>query len=47
MKIRSILEMKEKKLKDKDGNLCRLTGETIEYLDKRGKNPNLLKQIDE
>ena len=47
VKIRRILEMKEKKLKDKDGNLCRLTGETIEYLDKRGKNPNLLKQIDE
>lgn len=47
VKVRRILEMKEKKLKDKDGNLCRLTGETIEYLDKRGKNPNLLKQIDQ
>ena len=46
VKLKSILDQKEKKFEAKDGNLCRLTRDTIEYLDKRGTNPNLLRQID-
>ena len=46
VRIKNILYKKETKLKTKDDYLCRLTRDTIEYLDKRGKNPNLLKQID-
>ena len=46
VKLKNILDQKEKKLEAKDGNLCRLTRDTIEYLEKRGTNPNLLRQID-
>ena len=46
VKLKNILDQKKRNLEAKDGNLCRLTKDTIEYLDKRGKNPNLLRQID-
>ena len=46
VQLKNILDQKEKILEAKDGNLCKLTRDTIEYLDKRGKNPNLLRQID-
>ena len=46
VKLKDILDQKKRNLEAKDGNLWRLTKDTIEYLDKRGKNPNLLRQID-